>query len=53
MGHETAHAALIYQHVTTEADRNIAAALARRIEGARTPQTAAPQTVPDQGDPAS
>ena len=53
MGHDSAHAALIYQHATTEADRNIAAALARRIEGARSAQTAAPQTVPDEGDPAS
>jgi integrase len=49
MGHDSAHAALIYQHATTEADRNIAAALARRIEGARTAQTAAPQTVPHEG----
>ncbi len=34
MGHDSARAAMIYQHATTEADHKIAAALARRIERA-------------------
>ena len=36
MGHDSARAAMIYQHATTEADHKIAAALARRIEAAAT-----------------
>jgi integrase len=31
MGHDSARAAMIYQHATTEADYKIASALARRI----------------------
>jgi hypothetical protein len=35
MGHDSARAAMIYQHATAEADQAIAAALDRRIEGSR------------------
>ena len=35
MGHDSARAAMIYQHATAEADHAIAAALDRRIEGSQ------------------
>ena len=35
MGHDSARAAMIYQHATAEADQAIAAALDRRIEGSQ------------------
>jgi integrase len=39
MGHDSARAALIYQHATTAADHKIADALGRRIEDARSART--------------
>src|SRR5580704_6734345 len=41
MGHDSARAALIYQHATTGADHKIADALARRIEAAHSARSAA------------
>jgi hypothetical protein len=35
MGHDSARAAMIYQHATAAADRAIATALDRQIEAAR------------------
>ncbi|MGO8728784.1 MAG: hypothetical protein ACLQK8_19165 [Streptosporangiaceae bacterium] len=40
MGHDSARAAMIYQHATTAADRKIATALARRIKDAKIPPAA-------------
>ncbi len=41
MGHDSASAAMIYQHATAEADQAIADALDKRIEG-RTKRTPKP-----------
>ena len=42
MGHDSARAAMIYQHATAEADQVIADALDKRIEGAKKPAKQGP-----------
>ena len=42
MGHDSARAAMIYQHATAEADQVIADALDKRIEGATKPTEQGP-----------
>jgi hypothetical protein len=49
MGHASMRAALIYQHATSERDREIAAALSERIE-ARRPPASQPQTEDSTGE---
>jgi hypothetical protein len=43
MGHDSARAAMIYQHATAEADQAIADALDKRIGGSRPTVTSGPE----------
>jgi integrase len=50
MGHDSARAAMIYQHATAEADQAIADALDKRIEGATKPAPKPADDDPDEDD---
>ncbi len=52
MGHDSARAAMIYQHATTAADHKIADALARRIDGAQGTAATRPEEAPADGESA-
>jgi len=50
MGHDSARAAMIYQHATAEADQAIADAVDKRIEGATKPAPKPADDDPDEDD---